>query len=283
MSRALVVVLLACACRAEPPPGLAAPFLAGRIPLAHGAAMTDRLLPPVYQRGDVWIAIRLPDAGEWSTYEAVLTNVMRAAELLSYSVAVGRGDKWRFNERVGERTLARGFVPAPTLFLGREAADVGGGVCIVASALYQALMLGGYGVLERHPHTRPRAYAEPGLDAAVNFPDLDLVFINNRLSPITVTGHVEDGVLFVGVLSDEDTPWVWSEWRREAALPFGTRRQSSPFVRREQVYQRGESGLSGLRVWHYADGELKIRSVYRPTPEVVLEPNALSALGPWSE
>ena len=97
------------------------------------------------------------------------------------------GDKFSFNDSVGERSEERGFREATALFGKEKIRAFGGGVCQVSTTIYQAARNAGLEIEERHQHKKKIPYAEVGEDATVDFAaDFDLVFENSTDRPIEI-------------------------------------------------------------------------------------------------
>lgn len=94
---------------------------------------------------------------------------------------------WRL---VGQPDEAHGFKIASNFIAGRVTFAEGGGICQLTSALYNAALLAGLDVLERHAHTidayGSSRYVPLGRDATVVFGYKDLVFKNATLVPMTL-------------------------------------------------------------------------------------------------
>lgn len=117
-------------------------------------------------------------------------NALLAGKLLSGAV-VAPGGVFSFYGRLGEPTTERGFLPGRTLVETPDGPkwveDVGGGICIAATALHLAVKDAGLEEVERHAHTRPVSYAPPGEDAAVaRSSGWDYRFRNNLERPVKV-------------------------------------------------------------------------------------------------
>lgn len=127
-----------------------------------------------------------------------LRNVALAAEKLDGAI-VWPGGVFSYNRTVGERTYERGFVLGPVVVRGRNGwrygLDVGGGVCRMSTALHHAVLKAGLKVVERHSHSIPVEYAEPGTDAAVNWGVWDYRFQNTTPYPVKIRASVQNGVL----------------------------------------------------------------------------------------
>jgi vancomycin resistance protein YoaR len=106
-----------------------------------------------------------------------------------------------FDERVGPRTAARGFLDAETLLNGVPTPGIGGGICQVATTLFVAAFTAGLPVTEVHPHTRLPPYARPGMDAAIASDRFDLRLENPLASTVTIHAHTERGRLIVELAS----------------------------------------------------------------------------------
>lgn len=130
-------------------------------------------------------------AHEPDAFPGGVQNAARAADLLNGRVVMP-GRVFSFNQAVGARTRARGFVEGPAL-VGRRMVfnDVGGGICRTSTALYQAALAAGLPVVERHRHSRLLPYAPAGDDAAVWWGKMDLRFRNNTGSPLAVFAQAD--------------------------------------------------------------------------------------------
>lgn len=227
-------------------------------------------------------------------FESRVTNITKIAELLD-GLRLHPGEEFSFNQRVGPRTLERGFKNASTFFMGEVIEGVGGGTCQVSSTLYTAVLYANVKVLERRPHSRVSSYLPPGLDATVNYPaecwdaqkpdkkvcydlkfknpyDFDLVF---KVEVETELDKDEKRALTVNLLGTGQVPLVATRWRTVTTPPFETRHRQVSWWKddRKLLAQPGKPGLTGVldvKV-NYPDGReelTKVRSQYEPVPEV---------------
>jgi vancomycin resistance protein YoaR len=102
-----------------------------------------------------------------------------------------------FNEITGPRTAERGYLPAPIILNGGYDVDYGGGVCQVSSTVYNAVLMAGLPVIERHGHSKPVHYVLEGKDATVDYGYLDLKFQNNQDGPIIVKSSINNSRIYV--------------------------------------------------------------------------------------
>lgn len=133
-------------------------------------------------------------AGSWDR----ITNLRLGVSLLNGAL-VAPGDTFSFNERVGERTLERGFRPAPVIVKDEYEEDVGGGVSQVATTAFNAAWEAGLKIVERAPHSLYISRYQLGRDATVNYPDLDLKFVNDTPKWILVAGSAGDSGITVSI------------------------------------------------------------------------------------
>lgn len=92
------------------------------------------------------------------------------------------------------RTTANGYRYGHIYVNGSVENGIGGGVCQVASTLYNALLLAEIQIDERHNHSMVVSYLQPGRDATIAAgSDKDLKFTNNLDNPIYI-GSYSDGV-----------------------------------------------------------------------------------------
>jgi vancomycin resistance protein YoaR len=127
-----------------------------------------------------------------------ITNLQLGVSLVSGAL-VAPGDTFSFNERVGERTVERGFRPAPVIIKDEYEEDVGGGVSQVATTVFNAAWEAGLKITERNPHSLYISRYQLGRDATVNYPDLDLKFVNDTPKWIYLAGGYGGGGITVTV------------------------------------------------------------------------------------
>ncbi len=127
-----------------------------------------------------------------------ITNLQLGVSLLNGAL-VAPGGTFSFNERVGERTVERGFRPAPVIIRDEYEEDVGGGVSQVATTVFNAAWEAGLKITERNPHSLYISRYQLGRDATVNYPDLDLKFVNDTPKWVLVAGSSGAGGITVSI------------------------------------------------------------------------------------
>ena len=115
------------------------------------------------------------------------TQTVRLAIQIIDGTVVPPGGVFSVNQVVGERTAARGFGTGHVFVDGKMEVQQGGGMCQVATTLFNAAMLADLKIVERRQHVRTIPYADPGRDATVYFGQKDFKFQNNTQAPVFVS------------------------------------------------------------------------------------------------
>jgi hypothetical protein len=121
-------------------------------------------------------------------------NIELAAARLDGAI-VEPGRTLSFLGKIGEISQASGYRPAPAIVGGVVVESVGGGVCAVSTVLYRAAWSAGLPIAERRNHSLwLSAFADqPGLDAAVSAPELDLRIANDTGERVYVVAAASRG------------------------------------------------------------------------------------------
>jgi len=127
-------------------------------------------------------------------------NLVLACRRINGTVVMP-GQVFSFNRTVGPWTADVGYEKAPVSYDGELIRSWGGGVCQASSTLYNAALLAGLDVIERHRHHWPARYAPLGRDAAVAYSDIDLKFKNNLTDTIRITAQIRGETLVFRMMS----------------------------------------------------------------------------------
>ena len=153
---------------------------------------------------------------QFTTYHyccsARVTNIHLFADLVDGAV-VKPGERFSLNRRVGERTTEKGFVEAGTLVNGTLVRGVGGGVSQFATTFYNAAFWGGYEDVFHMPHSGYFPRYPEGIEATINWPDIDLIFRNNSPGDVLIRAEYTDTSLIVKFFGDNDGRSVVGEWK----------------------------------------------------------------------
>jgi vancomycin resistance protein YoaR len=107
-----------------------------------------------------------------------LHNVRLVAQLVDRHL-IPPGAEFSFNRTTGERTAEKGFLEAPVIINGELQTGLGGGVCQVSTTVFNAAFEAGLPITARTNHSLYISHYPTGRDATVNYPDLDLRFVND--------------------------------------------------------------------------------------------------------
>ncbi len=224
-------------------------------------------------------------------------NVQLVAHLVDGKL-IAPGATFSFNAATGDRTADKGFREAPVIINGEVTTGLGGGVCQVSTTVFNAAYEAGLKITERTNHALYISHYPQGRDATVNYPDVDLKFVNDTAhwlllrtyvgsysldvelygaplnrrvesdtQPLVTTGHapldkVPDPALFVGQTSVEES---------------GTAPQSTSVERK--VYNAAGALLYDNTWYSSYRGEPRIVHVgTKPRPEV--QPKKKGPSGP---
>lgn len=123
------------------------------------------------------------------------TNLKLACEEID-GVVIAPGQTFSFNETVGERTPEKGYKKAHVFQnANTTVADTGGGICQVASTLFNAVLEGNLEIAKRFQHSQRVTYVPLGRDAAIYWPSTDFEFTNDTEYPILIKMDCKDGAV----------------------------------------------------------------------------------------
>lgn len=204
-------------------------------------------------------------------------NAIRAAKAIDGTV-IESGAAFSFNRTVGSWTPDRGYVLAPVSYGGELVVDWGGGVCQTSTTLYNAALIAGLEVVERHRHNWAPSYVAAGRDAAVAQYVIDLRLRNPYPWPVRIRAVITRTGLGFEILGQCPGPMatVYSKVlsavqpseviKRDDGLRPGTR----------QVIVRGRPGMRVAVYRKFLNGaragevELVSQDTYPPVNRVVL-------------
>ncbi len=127
-----------------------------------------------------------------------LNNVQLVAKLIDGTL-IAPGGTFSFNGTTGERTADKGFQEAPVIINGELQNGLGGGICQVSTTVFNAAFEGGLPITARTNHALYISHYPLGRDATVNYPDLDLKFVNDTEHWLLLRTFVGTGSLTVNL------------------------------------------------------------------------------------
>lgn len=102
-----------------------------------------------------------------------------------------------FNDRVGPRNAAAGFVEAASYENGKVISSFGGGICQLASTWSGATIDLKLKVVERHRHSLPVNYVSPDNEATVAYGFKDFKFQNNTNNVLFLKAFIIKNKVYV--------------------------------------------------------------------------------------
>ena len=232
-------------------------------------------IPDYHERELYDIGIRAEIASYTTHYdpatEGRASNIRLAAESIDNTI-LPPGEEFSMNEAAGPYNRERGFQPAPVFRQGEVLTGIGGGVCQNSSTLYNAALLAGLDVTERHSHSLPVWYLPLGRDASVSYGTTDLKFVNNLSNHVYIQMEAAEGVLTTSIYGIEEREVELRSTIVETISP-PEEYVESPDVYETVVVQGGEEGYR--TVTHIViDGQEKVhsRDYYRPVERIIKVP-----------
>lgn len=207
-------------------------------------------------------------------------NIHHAADIINNSIVQSGGGTWSFNERVGECTTEAGFLGAGAIVNGEYDDAVGGGICQVATTVFNSIYEGGYPIVRRYNHSLYIASYPTGRDAAIAYPDLDLVWRNDSTSDVLMRCSYTDSSLTVSLYSVDQGYVVSSttgDWAEGEAYSTKTvvDEKAKPGSSRVETAGRNGRKITVHRIVKDAAGNVLIddsfTSNYAPVTEVIVK------------
>jgi vancomycin resistance protein YoaR len=176
-----------------------------------------------------------------------VANIHLIADLVRGTV-VRPGETFSLNGHVGERTAAKGFVPAGAIAQGVLEDQVGGGVSQFATTIFNAAFFAGMDLVEYQSHSLYFSRYPRGREATVSWPKPDLRFRNSTPYGILIWPTYTDGTITVSF--------------------YSTKNVTVEDLGRTEVAQSACTRVTTTRQRTWGDGRVeqdKVFAVYRPS------------------
>lgn len=193
---------------------------------------------------------------------ARVTNIHTGATALNGAI-VEPGETFSLNNRLGQRTLDKGYVVAPAIAADLSYEDaVGGGVSQLSTTLFNAVFFGGYQDVTHTVHSLYLTRYPMGREATLNYPSIDNRFKNDTKNGVLILTSFSSTSVTVSLYGDNEgrtvraegpnileTIPVVVEYTEDPSLPIGTEKELFP----------GHTGyvVENFRIIKYADGTEK--------------------------
>ena len=153
---------------------------------------------------------------QYTTYHpccaARVSNIQLFADK-THNALVPPGETFSLNTYVGRRTFEDGFVKAGTLVRGELVDTVGGGVSQFATTFFNAVFWGGYETLIRKTHSFYFSRYPEGIEATINWPEVDLAFRNDTSSHLLIRTEYTGTSITVKFFSNNDGRTLVGSWK----------------------------------------------------------------------
>lgn len=202
-------------------------------------------------------------------------NVSVGASLLCGTV-VAPNKVFSQNKAIGPYSEERGYRKGPTYAGSHIMNTVGGGVCKIASTLYNVAVMSNLSIVERHAHRMPVSYVPYGQDATVFYGSKDFKFKNNTSFPLLIWCESLGSKLYIGFYGAQKPPKI--EWHHDIL----SIKRTETIYKKSSALKKGDQkvvviGMDGAVMYSWitiekADGTVtnkKLgRSAYLPLPTV---------------
>ncbi len=131
-------------------------------------------------------------------------NMALALDACNGSV-INPGEVWSFNDCTGNSNLTSlGYRPATVIIGGELVPGIGGGLCQSSTTIYNAAIRTNMEIVERYCHYFQSTYADAGLDATIDWPNLDLKLKNPTEYPMYMQCYMSGTTLYCNIYGYQD-------------------------------------------------------------------------------
>lgn len=146
-----------------------------------------------------------------SSFTSVSTNGYNGNHNMALALSacngsvIAPGETWSFNACTGNSNLTSlGYLPATVIAGGRYEQGIGGGICQASTTIYNAAIRTNMEIVERYSHYFKSSYADAGLDATIDYPNLDLKLKNPTDYPMYFQCYMSGNTLYVNIYGWQD-------------------------------------------------------------------------------
>lgn len=140
-----------------------------------------------------------------STNTADANHNMKLALDSCHGSVILPGEVWSFNDCTGNSNLTSlGYRPATVIVGGKLEQGVGGGLCQSSTTIYNAAIRTNLEIVERYCHYFQSTYADAGLDATIDWGNLDLKLKNPTDYPMYMQCYMSGTKLYCNIYGYQD-------------------------------------------------------------------------------
>lgn len=146
-----------------------------------------------------------------SSFTTVSTNTADGNHNMALALSscngsvIGPGETWSFNACTGNSNLTSlGYRSATVIIGGELVPGIGGGLCQSSTTIYNAAIRTNMEIVERYCHYYQSTYADAGLDATIDYPNLDLKLKNPTDYPMYLQCYMSGKTLYCNIYGYQD-------------------------------------------------------------------------------
>ena len=197
--------------------------------------------------------------------EKIIGNIIKSNNIFSQ------------NSSIGPYTKSKGFKDGASYISGNIQMTEGGGVCKIATTLYNLAVLSDLEIVERYNHSMPINYVPYGQDATVAYGIKDFRFKNNKEGNILIWSKMIDNRLYMAFYGESNSPKVdWNHQILDITSPPVKYIKNTNLNPGEMITRL--NGMDGASVKSTVtvtqkDGSFSIKnmgtSYYQPLPKII--------------
>jgi vancomycin resistance protein YoaR len=130
-------------------------------------------------------------------------NLRIACKKINGSV-IHPGNEFATHVAISPIDTVNGYKEAPIIIQGEVKDGIGGGVCQVATTLYNAVLYSELKIIQRQNHSMPVSYTEKGKDATMAGNHIDFIFKNSTNYPIYIESFLQSGKLYMKIYGKDE-------------------------------------------------------------------------------
>ena len=174
------------------------------------------------------------------------TNIAIAARTINGTIILP-GETFSYNKVLGNTTKEKGYQLGGAYVNGKVVPAYGGGICQVATTLYNTVLYANLEIVERYNHSYSVSYVPASRDATVSYGGKDFKFKNSRTYPIKLVASAKNGVIsisFKGIKEEKEYD-IEITSTTLSTTPYKTTYQDNPDLAegKEKVIQVGHNGM----------------------------------------
>lgn len=166
-----------------------------------------------------------------------MDNIQKAADMINGTV-IKPDETISVNDILGPRSVSTGWKAAPGITGGAYVSEIGGGVCAISSALYNAAIRAELEIPDVTHHSIPLDYIDGGLDATISTGSPDLKIKNPYDSDVRIEAKLEDKKLIVSVYGPH----------RDYTVDFGSGSKKSDELPATEYYYNAATTPDGTEI-----------------------------------